>query len=1028
MSLLSEEQKEQARNEVFKVLVTGPHSNSRVDLLYAMTEAWKNRDPQEINPSNQAAKILVRYEKYLQENNLPPLKSGQTGGTGEDLLSTIKIVLQSAATGAAIVADVVIDIAKAEFTNEIPTTGSNISSIVESLVAGEGIPQTTPEATPESKAELAKENRLSEQAALMLTIQDILPKITNLDVETTESSADLITPERRIYKNFTTIRPEDKQVGHFFITNNFTKNDEMENFFSKLPPQVLSLLIPSIKMYKTFYPISFQNASKQQSLPPDEKDIKGYDWRIPFDDVPVTYKQETSEFVTQDIDKILSTNGSLHGVGIKSFSYHFKGTNPAEINTNIEASLELFFQNPSDLVEEIKVSFDDPRFQKKVKGANFQSIAFSYSDLINQTSKFNSYAGYSEVFNESYYRIKVECGYADINKQILKDVLINCGYGLEEIKSIRKAVAASRITFYLTPYRHDINFNDDGTINLKIDFIASMDSMMTSLDADLFAITEESKSLLKMIKKYDDYFASKKTSTDDASAAEQTKCLTSDQIKKNIEEFKKIYPDFSNLTDEEIESQLSLTRKNVYNGIFNYLVGIEQLKGSSNSDKTIKPRIYAALYKPQILGIKTSQEDNTSTEQRLEALSSANQLIAVVPIEPQIQPLIEGEQKKSEDQADVAMKSLDEKIAERYKADAEKGIYRIKFILLGDILDIALECLNNIKPDYLAPRMAIGGIPIGIPTKIQEKLNKYNIFTDIKEIYPNLADIPISFDLFQQFMIEHVVRPKKERYPILQFIKDIISDLLIPAISPNVFGQSAAINASIRFSTSYNSFPLINNQDPLSSYPPSIKNFPPIIDKDIISNLSLIKQQIGYLYKDGYSATKEENQHMVSDVNYIFLTCTSRFPKKFDGNEENDIKQGVLHFRMGTDSGIVKRIAFKKANTPFLREMVARREGNNKGTTIRQVYNADVELYGNNIFRPGDYIYIHPNYIFTDKKLIDLETKLGVGGYYLVTEVKTDISDMTFKTNLKCVFQAHIEKEGKNKKVIPINDTCSVSN
>jgi hypothetical protein len=167
---------------------------------------------------------------------------------------------------------------------------------------------------------------------------------------------------------------------------------------------------------------------------------------------------------------------------------------------------------------------------------------------------------------------------------------------------------------------------------------------------------------------------------------------------------------------------------------------------------------------------------------------------------------------------------------------------------------------------------------------------------------------------------------------------------------------------------------------------------------------------------------------MVSDVNYVFLTCTSRFPKKFDGNEENDIKQGVLHFRMGTDSGIVKRIAFKKADTPFLREMVARREGKNKGTAIRQVYNADVELYGNNIFRPGDYIYIHPNYIFTNKKLIDLETKLGVGGYYLVTEVKTDISDMTFKTNLKCVFQAHIEKEGKNKKVIPINDICSESN
>lgn len=105
--------------------------------------------------------------------------------------------------------------------------------------------------------------------------------------------------------------------------------------------------------------------------------------------------------------------------------------------------------------------------------------------------------------------------------------------------------------------------------------------------------------------------------------------------------------------------------------------------------------------------------------------------------------------------------------------------------------------------------------------------------------------------------------------------------------------------------------------------------------------------------------------------------------------------------------------------------MAARREGNGRGTSIRQVFNATVEMFGNNIFRPGDYVYIHPMYFYGTGGILDLESKLGVGGYYLVLDVKTDISDGGYKTIIKCAFQAHVQTIGNEKKIKPINEPCS---
>jgi hypothetical protein len=883
--------------------------------------------------------------------------------------------------------------------------------------------------TPEQQ----KENRLSEQAALMLTIEEILNKIGDGKLK------------NRIYRNFTTIRYDKTTTptGHFFITNNFTKNENMETFFKSLPPQILSLLIPTIKIYKTFY-VTPKNTSAVTGMP------KGYDWRIPFDDVPVRYGSvETSEFTVQNVDEILSGKGTFHSVGIKSFNYEYRGTDPSTVNTNIHATLEIFFQNPADLVKTIGVNFNDGRFVNKPtmkEGNEYSEIKFSYADLVNQTSRYSGDT--KDVYNDQYYRIKVECGYADINTNLVKDVLTNSGFG-DKIDQFINAVKSSKVILNLAPYSHDITFNDEGTINLKINFNASLDVAMSSREADVLTIAKETETLIKIRKIYDFYISNKNKKINELEEKEEQECKSEEEIKNDIEAFKKEYKTTfagRQYSEKGLEEILRGQRKNTYNGIFNYLIGKEVLPISlTEEEKKIyeKPKIRYAIFKPEILGIKNG-ENKDANETRLLSLKDSNQLLGVenlfedewvdtLIIEPPkeepsfLSSIFGDEQTETPDLADDAIKSLDDRMKDKYNSTS---IYKIKFILLGDLMDIALECLNNIQPAEDVPKIAVGNIPISLPQNLEESEGSIYV-SKMKEIYPNLADIPISLSLLQEFLIENMVRPNLERYPVIQFIKDIVNKLIFPAIGPSVYGKMGAINSAIKFSTSVFTFNTENGVDAITGRPSYKRNFLPVIDEDRVSNLEKMKKNktifTGGKLDEGQQSAPESVKQKYS--NYMFIVCTSKIPNNLKGYEKEDIKNGVFHFRMGTESGIIKKINFEKMNAPFQREMIARREGDSKGTTVKQYYNTTIDMFGNNIFRPGDYIYVHPNYMFNNN-FVALQDKLGVGGYYLVINVKTDINELSYTTKLKCSFQGQVitkkvkvgDTEKQDKKVLSINN------
>jgi len=79
-------------------------------------------------------------------------------------------------------------------------------------------------------------------------------------------------------------------------------------------------------------------------------------------------------------------------------------------------------------------------------------------------------------------------------------------------------------------------------------------------------------------------------------------------------------------------------------------------------------------------------------------------------------------------------------------------------------------------------------------------------------------------------------------------------------------------------------------------------------------------------------------------------------------------------------------------------------------------------MFGNNIFKPGEFIYIEPMF-YSGKTAVDLQNKIGLGGYYKIIDVETKINQNVYDTTLRAVLDGR--KQADNKVVnLEEGDEC----
>jgi len=857
--------------------------------------------------------------------------------------------------------------------------------------------------------------RVGKQTALILSLKQLLSQVPANDSDSRDS---------KIYNTFCTTNLSGSDAVE--MSKNLFKNDELINFFDNIPSSVLSNLLPSIELYKTIYIIPQDDG--KATVPDSDFYKESYDWRIPFDDINTAFEKKTSEYVLESVNELLKGTGRLHGVGIKSFSYRFAGSNPAEVNSSIEAELEIYFQNIEDTVKRIELKDkNDPRFGS-YKPKNDINTTFSYSDLVNIEPRRLQ----NNKPNINYFQIKAVVGYTDQSEEHLRKLLPD--QTPEYISKLKKGLDSAKVILNLTPHNSELSFEENGSATLKIQYVASLDILMQQFD--IFG-SSLSRKLKDSIEGYEARVRAQRTKIDRIKAGKCDEISKKAKLKEQEGKLKEIEQDKNRVDFETYqlyqEFYKNVVKENLYEVTFDPAAigadpGTLRLLEDSNDAATNRTNYFFNNVSSNVFNnytkIKAEEFGDPLPEAKLYNVNTDNPVLKfLADADISVQNLIDyGKAQTYVASQDVVNQAINGKNLEQLGFDEANKTYKVKFVFFGDILEKLLERgygISIVDGKLLTEKggvnIIVGELPIKIPTNVRGR----GVFGDYEEININLASVPITLDFLEIFFFEKIIKPRRTNYPILQFIKDFLAEMLIPSISPTVFGRNAFSDGSsnaARISNLNFSLPLINVggelREIITTRKRQANNY--IRFGGVINNPKL---QFVRNVLDAIPAKNFQSANPAADYFYIF--CSSEMPKVMTenaGDYEKDKKSGILHFSIGTDSSLIKKVGFSRNTTEFYKEMRATNEGNVNLTLLKETYDINADMFGNNIFRIGDYIYIEPLF-FQNRKAIDIQEQLGIGGYYQVLEVKTSINENVFQTSINGSLIAHLENNNGVKVV-----------
>ena len=230
-----------------------------------------------------------------------------------------------------------------------------------------------------------------------------------------------------------------------------------------------------------------------------------------------------------------------------------------------------------------------------------------------------------------------------------------------------------------------------------------------------------------------------------------------------------------------------------------------------------------------------------------------------------------------------------------------------------------------------------------------------------------ISRIPISIDMYNAWIKKTFVDNNVKKITFLNFVRSMCSSLIYSVLNRMKF---SVVKRRIRM------------------------NY--FVDYDKVNKL-----QVFFLYSSGYG--------------HDGLT----------GNREKDHNVGVYHLNASDTRNIVKKINFSRTDLQSLREarIEESRDLASRSLLFSDFYKASVEIQGNNLFKPGQIVYIDctllgfpgpsgylQSKLFTKKEAsqspLFAPLKMGLQGYYSVIKISNDINfvEQKYDTKLELLF------------------------
>lgn len=761
--------------------------------------------------------------------------------------------------------------------------------------------------------------------------------------------------------------------------------------FLDICPDIYGLLTPYIKISRLEYDQNGKIAIDPNTKKPVVRDLK-----IP-------------NFLTQDQirDMLSPSGGRLPGAGIKSFSWSLDGVQPAEVDNNITAELVMYFQSVNDFFNGARQAgasepnfldliINSPSLRKRRNGESTTDASPS-GETCSDDMK-------SELLHRDYdgkdFRVQVTAGWSTPPLAALEDLMNDSG----KAGALHEAIKTSKTTLYLQMTQHKINFNQNGSLELSINYRASLAGLLSGKTSNI--LDESGKLLAKDIEDVESKIKKLNEETPDTAtrARKQARQAKVEELQQEIKQLRAID---RNVKYKKLLKKLFFTNNSdtsTVSGTKIHSLSVNPYELSQASYADLTPEQRAARVKRKLgtsLEIDTVASISTATIDALNTnkAGSGNAINKIV--------------------ADAEFK--------RFKELERANRVNIPYFYLGDLFDSILEQIKENYPEELGQdglnfKFFVSDVEMIDPLqafKIEnlEKLlncgytlrdiSKVEIFaTESPESFNqlngifrtmNIGDIPISLDTFQVWFKNNVIKNERSNYYLLYFIKDICKDLISNALSSKCFGDG------FKFEQRFDARPLTvnTNQSGRSRYSPG---------------KSYTIQQLRAGVRGIYTAPDPSFVELG-----LILYSTDSKPHGLTGkNPDSDRRKGIYHHYLGSACGLVKQINFQREDQPYLRESRIQKVGALGPEQLRELYSANINLVGNNLYKNGMYIYINPSLLNADQTYLDY---LGLHGYYLVTKVKSTITPNSFDVSIRALHEGvSFKQQDLQPSTITINE------
>ena len=690
------------------------------------------------------------------------------------------------------------------------------------------------------------------------------------------------------YENLAVIKGEPSDV-----INKLVAKKNMGRLF-ELKPVEGSALVPMIKLFKT---TTGDNATTKE---------------IKFNTV----------LSNESIDVMTSTKyGRGDGIGIKSVTYDLQGgstTGGAALVKKGVTTVEIsfIFQNLEQLV------------QREGDGPALIDLV-SYPPTDAQRSAPNCAEGseidFTDVFDPSQFAIKLVYGYATPNTELLD----------QEFKDI---IESSATTLFLNLEKHELDFKQDGTVELKCRYQGYADSIMSQPESDILFINKER----------DPHINEKTRTKEDVldllnkAKLDKEEALAQEDIDQLDTEIQDLESEIKELEEEEKE-QGEDDRVNSYKRFLQEIYDSGKVLFVDLDENQVKQHLAEVAGEPipeleedfgdsvgsaidSALGAITGLFDDENAEsEKQEADQSSG---PTVPDPQQADPddlKTDGWNDAEDIFEETELSDVQLAVADLAEANSstrakDAGDVRINFLYYGDLLNIAFKVLtDNPIASNLIPM--IGPIVYSDPKSGQQFVT-------------NLADIPISLNKFIEWFNKNVVAKGLQEYLLKDFIRDTIKDLIHAALGENCFPGTG--------------FPSPEPNVTMADIPLASVGGSPVVKPGSRVQANQISAPTTIHYKD---ANKVDQ--------YVYVYCYTFGMSNLKGDKTADHQKGIYHLQFGSDRGLVKKITFSRIDDPNLRASRAKSVKCDL-RHLRENYKINITMIGNSLFRPGQTIYINP--------------------------------------------------------------------